>query len=134
MTSQARTRAARPAVTMEDTVYENWQVVEETALDKLSLAAGYMLRPVEIISPVFRATDGTWRPELSGMIVAVRECCEIHLISGCSTHIHVSPGSQGKIWSQPQLCNVAKGIVFFEVATTKIMPSGRKRNTIRCLQ
>jgi hypothetical protein len=115
------------AVAMDQSIYSAWQVVAEAALDSIVLEASFQLYPIEIISLVLNTAEN-FDDDIKAAIRAVDKCCTIHITTGCSTYIYFSPGPRDTSFTPANLVGLAKAIVVFEDAITKIMPISRKKN------
>ncbi|KAI0539148.1 hypothetical protein GGR58DRAFT_257353 [Xylaria digitata] len=105
------------------TNYGEWSVVDERSLDE----ANDFWR-VEIISKILLTTDD-WQTEVEGVFLALNAGWQISLTTGCSMHVHVSPGiTDQDVYSTPQIRRIMKAIAFYDDAITKIMPADRKNN------
>ncbi|KAM0335785.1 hypothetical protein ACHAQA_000835 [Verticillium albo-atrum] len=105
-----------------DKKYDSWTVTDED-LDEV---AGFWR--IELVSRTLE-TNMPWQKEIDTVFDVLREDCEILLTKGCAMHVHVSLSATGAVsFDARQLRNLSKALVYFDDATTRVMPANRKNN------
>jgi len=82
---------------------------------------------VELVSPILRYEDLSWRAELQAMFENIESYCSFTTNRSCGTHVHISPGV-GLMWSIGDLKKIACAILHFEKAWNVIVPVARRYN------
>ncbi|ATY61922.1 amidoligase domain [Cordyceps militaris] len=103
--------------------YDTWTVVDERSLDE---HPGYWR--IELVSKKLRVTDD-WQDQVDKVFTLVTDNCDVLLTTGCSMHIHVSPGpTSNDKYQIHQLQSILKAISVYDMAITSVMPADRKAN------
>ncbi|KAL9098810.1 MAG: hypothetical protein Q9163_005598 [Psora crenata] len=101
-----------------------WSITDDTTLE-LSRTSNQWA--VELVSPILRYGDLSWRAELQAMLESIKDCCSFATNRCCGTHVHISPGV-GLTWSLGKLKNIAIAILHFEKAWNVTIPVARRYN------
>ncbi|KAM0276814.1 hypothetical protein ACHAQH_006349 [Verticillium albo-atrum] len=104
--------------------YNQWTIKDEPSLDEV---VGFWR--VEIISEAMKTDNNSWQRNLDTFFDTLHLNFEILLTTGCSMHIHISPGLDVNLrYTKDQITCILKAIAFYDQAITKIMPADRKNN------
>ncbi|PGH31963.1 hypothetical protein GX50_05228 [[Emmonsia] crescens] len=101
--------------------YESWTVADEPVLDEVE---GYWR--CEIVSRILQTTSD-WQEEIKTVLLTIRSNFNICLTSECAMHVHISP-SEVTTFDTRQLKQIIKGVMYYDRALIKIMPSLHKDN------
>ncbi len=82
---------------------------------------------MELVSPILRYEDLSWRAELQAMFENIESYCSFTTNRSCGTHVHISP-AVGLMWSIGDLKKIACAILHFEKAWNVIVPVARRYN------
>jgi hypothetical protein len=69
-----------------------------------------------------------WQQEILEVFSVILKFCEIRLTTGCAMHVHVSP-VLGDDFTNDQLKQIIKQVIYYDSPLTTIMPPERKENT-----
>lgn len=81
---------------------------------------------IEIVSPKLNFGDhSAWFPDIDLAWLVLLENFNIHTSSQCSTQVHIAPSND---WTNKQLKDVAKSVVYFERSIDRLVPPHRQMN------
>ncbi|KAM7187543.1 hypothetical protein V8F33_011190 [Rhypophila sp. PSN 637] len=121
-------KAYDPSSNTRKVDYTAWAIMEEAALDE---PEGFWR--VECVSKT-ENTDSiidperSWVQDIRKFFAVLGENCDLQVTTGCSMHVHVSPGESTK-FNECQLQAICKAIFYWDTVTTSILPLHRKSST-----
>ncbi|KAL8730745.1 MAG: hypothetical protein Q9181_004551 [Wetmoreana brouardii] len=103
--------------------YDHWNVMLDGSVSRKYRRDGFY--PVEIVTPVIRATPD-WVSLIDRFWSVLNQYYECLRDTTCGFHVHISPVT--KSYSDDQIRQLAKAIVFWGPATAECAPPSRQDN------
>ncbi|KAM7219064.1 hypothetical protein V8F06_005502 [Rhypophila decipiens] len=108
--------------------YTAWAIMDEGALDEPE--GFWRVESVSKTENIDSIADPkrSWVQDIRRFFAVLGENCDLKVTTGCSMHVHVSPGVSTK-FNECQLQAICKAICYWDTVTTAILPLHRKAST-----